>query len=75
MLADVAIVYNGVLDKGISIVARSLGKALVRLVEIYTVRLYPCRNPCLVLCLGLAVREVEVVVQAVVLKIKTHHLK
>ncbi len=73
MLADCSIIGNGILNQSIAIVARALGEALILLGEVYTVALNPGRNPGLILCLGLAVREVYIIVKTMVLALDAYH--
>ena len=73
MLADCAIISQCILNQSIAIVTRALGQALITLIEVYTVALNPRRNPSLILSLGLAIREVDVVVQTVVLALDAYH--
>ena len=73
MLTDCSIISNGILNQSIAVVARALGKALILLGEIYTVTLNPGRNPGLVLSLGLAVREVYIIMKTMVLALDAYH--
>ena len=73
--SDRTVVGQCVLDQGVRVSALVLSQLLVALVEIYTVALDISGNPGLVVSVGLAVREVQLVVQLVVLVLKTQHLQ
>ena len=75
VLAYGAVVSKCVFYQGVGIIARTLCQLLVRLVEIHTVALCPGSNPGEVLGVCLAVREVDVVVQRVVLYFQAKHVK
>ena len=75
MLTNLTIVCNSILYQSIAVVTRALGQTLVLLGEIYTVALNPGRNPSLVLSLGLAIREVHIIMKAMVLALNAYHLE
>ena len=64
---DGSVVGQRILDQEVGIGTLILSQSLVALVQIDAVTLNPCRNPRLVLGVGLAVREVQLVTQLVVL--------
>ncbi len=68
------IVCQRILHQEVSIGTSALGEFLVTLVKIYTITLNPGRYPSLVLGMSLTVREVQFVVQFVVLVLESNHL-
>ena len=68
------IVCQCVLHQEVSIGTSALCEFLVTLVKIYTITLNPGRYPSLVLGMSLTVREVQFVVQFVVLVLESNHL-
>ena len=75
MQTEGSIVSQRVLDQGIGVFAMSLCQTLILLSQIYTVTLYPCRNPCLVVTAGSAVREVDLIGKIVVLRLDAKHIE
>ena len=73
--AEGAVVVQRVLNEEVGVGALVLVETLVALVEVHAVALNPCRHPGLVLSVGLAVREVQLVVQRVVLALHANHLQ
>ena len=69
------IVGQRVLNKEVSVGALVSVKTLVALVEVHTVALNPCRHPSLVLGVSLAIREVQLIIQLVVLALHANHLQ
>ena len=61
MEPDGAIVSQRVLNKSIGVLTVILIQTFVLLGQIHTIRLNPCRNPCLVVAAGHAVRQVQLI--------------
>ena len=72
---DVAVVGQRILHEEVAVLTVVLGQLLIGLVQVYTVRLNPGRHPCLIRSVRLAVRQVQLVVQLVVLQLQTNHLE
>ena len=75
MQSDQSVIGQRVLYQEVRVSTLSLGEFLVALVKIDTITLNPGRHPCLVLGVGLAVREIELVVQVMILGIQSQHLE
>ena len=75
VLTDMPIISQCVLNQGISIVTTAFRESLIALIQVHTVALCPCRNPRKVLRMRLTVREVQIVMQAVVLVVKAQYLE
>ena len=75
MQPDSSVVSQRVLYQGVSIFAVSLGQTFILFGKIHTVALNPCRNPSFVVCRSSAVREVDLIVQLMVLALEAHHIK
>ena len=70
-----SIICQRILNQEIRVGTSVLCQLLITLIEIYTVTLNPSRNPSLVLSVRLAVREVELIVEMMVLALYTYHLQ
>ena len=75
VLTDMPIISQCVLNQGICIVTAAFRESLIALIQVHTVALCPCRNPRKVLRMRLTVREVQIVMQAVVLVVKAQYLE
>ena len=75
MQTDGTIVGQCILNQEVRVGTFVLCQLLIALIEIYTVTLNPGRNPSLILSIRLAVRKVELIVQLMVLALKTYHLE
>ena len=75
VLTDMPIISQCVLNQGICIVTTAFRESLITLIQVHTVALCPCRNPRKILRMRLTVREVQIVMQAVVLAVHPQHLE
>ena len=75
MQSEGAVISQRIFNEGIGIFAVSLGQAFVLLSEIYAVALYPGRNPCLIIGTSRAVRQINFVIQLVILTLDTNHFE
>ena len=75
VFADGSIISQHVFNQSIGIRTASLGEAFVALGQIDTIALYPCGNPGEVLAMGFAVREIDFIVELVILAVNANHLQ
>ena len=73
--SDSTVVCQGILNQGICVLTVSLGQTFILLGEIYTVTLNPRGSPSLVVSMGCAVREVDLIGQLVILALYTQHFQ
>ena len=75
VLTDMPLISQCILNQGICIVTTAFRESFITLIQVHTVTLCPRRNPRKVFRMRLTIREVQIVMQAVVLADHPQHLE
>ena len=61
MLSNMPFIGNGILNQCICVITATLSESFIAFIQIDTIALCPCRNPCKVFRMRFTIREIQVI--------------